>query len=144
MVNVKDEVIKMLNRGLELEYAARIQYLAHAEKIKGPGAEKIVERLKEIASDELNHEEKFRNLIAVYLDGDVSMSLAETHPSSDQKAIFEINLKIEKDAINFYKQIYQKVTENKKDFQYSFETLEHELRHIIIDEQEHVVELSLL
>jgi rubrerythrin len=59
-------------------------------------------------------------------------------------ARYEVNLKGEKDAIDFYKQIYQKAMDNKKELQYEYETLEHELRHIIIDEQEHVSELSLL
>lgn len=56
----------------------------------------------------------------------------------------EVNLKGEKDAIDFYKQIYQKVIDNKKAFQYEFEMLEHTVRHVILDEQEHVTELSLL
>ena len=35
-------------------------------------------------------------------------------------------------------------SENKEHLVYEFETLEHELRHIILDEQEHIAELSLL
>mgnify|MGYP001558708883 CR=1 FL=1 len=141
---IKDELVKMLNRGLELEHAARIQYLAHAELIKGPGAEKIIERLQEIAGDEEKHEKIFRTLIGDFLNAEPVMTLAETHRATGEKAIFEVNLKGEKDAIDFYKQVYQKVVENKTDLQYQFETLEHQLRHIIIDEQEHVTELSLL
>ena len=56
----------------------------------------------------------------------------------------DVNLKGEKDAVDFYKQIYQKVIDNKKSLQYEFETLEHQIRHVIIDEQEHVTELNLL
>lgn len=144
MADVKQELIKMLNRALELEHAARIQYLAHAELVKGENAEKIIERLKEIASDEQKHEEKLRNLIGSYLGGVPSMSLAETHGAKSVKDILGVNLKGEKDAIDYYKQIYQKVIDNKKDLQYESEMLEHEIRHVIIDEQEHVVELSLL
>jgi bacterioferritin (cytochrome b1) len=144
MADIKKELITMLNRALELEHAARIQYLAHAELVNGINAEGIIERLKEIASDELKHEEKFRNLVGSYLGGEPSMNLAETHQAKDVKKILEVNLKGEKDAIDFYKQIYQKVMDNKKDLQYQFETLEHEIRHVIVDEQEHVVELSLL
>ena len=141
---IKEELVKMLNRGLELEHAARIQYLAHAELVKGENAEKIVERLTEIAGDEEKHEKIFRNLIGAYLGAEPSMALAETHRAQDLKGILEVNLKGEKDAIGFYKQIYQKITENKRDLQYEFERLEHDLRHVIIDEEEHVVELSLL
>jgi bacterioferritin (cytochrome b1) len=144
MADIKKELITMLNRALELEHAARIQYLAHAELVNGLGAEAIIERLKEIASDELKHEEKFRNLIGGYLGGEPSMGLAQTHQAKDVKKILEVNLKGEKEAIDFYKQIYRKVIESQRDLQYEFETLEHEIRHVIVDEQEHIVELSLL
>ena len=144
MANVKAELLKMLNQALELEHAARIQYLAHAELINGLGAEKLVERIKEIASDEEKHEGVFRNLIGSYLGGEPTMGLAETHKAKETTKILEVNLKGEKDAIDFYKQIYKKVVENKDALQYEFETLEHEIRHVIIDEQEHVTELSLL
>jgi bacterioferritin (cytochrome b1) len=144
MANIKEELIKMLNRALELEHAARIQYLAHAELLKGVHSEPVVDRIKEIAGDELKHEEKFRNLIGAYLGGEPVMTLAETHRANQEKQILEINLKGEKDAIDFYKQIYKKVIDHKKDLKYEFETLEHEIRHVIIDEQEHVAELSQL
>ncbi|MDD5254449.1 MAG: ferritin-like domain-containing protein [Candidatus Omnitrophica bacterium] len=144
MAGIKDELITMLNKALTLEHAARIQYLAHAELIKGLGAEKIIERIKEIASDEEKHEGIFRNLIGSYLDGEPTMKLAETHPAQETEKILKINLKNEKEAIDFYKEIYRKITENKDGLRYEFETLEHEVRHVIIDEQEHVVELSLL
>ena len=144
MADIKKELVTMLNHALELEHAARIQYLAHAEIISGPGAEAVINRLTEIAADELKHEEIFRNLIGGYLGGEPSMGLAETHQAKDRKKILEVNLKGEKDAIDFYEKIYQKVIENKKALKYEFETLEHGIRHVILDEQEHIVELSLL
>lgn len=144
MATIKKELGSMLNKALELEHAARIQYLAHAELVKGINAEKVVERLKEIASDEAKHEGMFRNLIGNYLDGEPSMALAETHRAKTVEEILMVNLKGEKDAIDYYKQIYKKITDNKDSLQYEFETLEHELRHVIVDEQEHVTELSLL
>jgi len=144
MSDVKNEVIAMLNQALELEYAARIQYLAHAEKLSGPGAEPIIARLKEIAADEQKHEEIFRTLICAYLGGEASMKLAATEAAGNLKQILDVNMKGEKEAVVFYKQIYQKVEENKQAFPYEFETLEHQIRHVIIDEQEHVTELAVL
>jgi bacterioferritin (cytochrome b1) len=144
MADIKAELIQMLNKALELEHAARIQYLAHAELIQGLGSEPIIERLKEIASDELKHEGIFRDLIGNYLDGEPSMGLGETHHARETPRILEVNLKGEKDAIDFYKQIYKKVLNNKDALPYEFETLEHQIRHVIIDEQEHVAELSML
>jgi bacterioferritin (cytochrome b1) len=144
MANIKVELISMLNKALELEHAARIQYLAHAELIRGLGAEPIIERLKEIASDEQKHEGIFRELIGNYLDGEPSMGLAEIHRAKETSKILKVNLKGEKDAIDFYKKIYKKVIANKDALPYEFETMEHQIRHVIIDEQEHVAELSTL
>ena len=144
MADVKKELITMLNRALELEHAARIQYLSHAELVSGMHAGAVISRLKEIAGDEQKHEEIFRELIASYLGGEPVMSMAQTHTAKDLKKILEVNLDGEREAIDFYKQIYQKVIDNKKYFTYTFETLEHQIRHVIIDEQEHVTELSLL
>ncbi|MBU0572946.1 MAG: ferritin-like domain-containing protein [Candidatus Margulisbacteria bacterium] len=141
---IKEELVKMLNRALELEHQARIQYLAHAELIKGECSEKTIERIKEIAADEEKHEAKFRSLIGAYLNGEPSMGIAETRRAKGVPEILKVNLKGEKDAIDFYKQIYQKVMDSKKELPYEFETLEHEIRHVILDEQEHVVELSQL
>jgi len=144
MENVREQLVKMLNQALELEHAARIQYLAHAELVKGLNAEKIIERIKEIASDESKHEGMFRELIGSYLDGEPSMAIAQTHKANEINQIIAVNLKDEKSAIDFYKTIYAKVVSNKDGLPYVFETLEHEIRHIILDEQEHVAELSIL
>lgn len=146
MSNIKTELLQMLNQALQLEHAARIQYLAHAELITGPNAEPIIARLKEIADDEKKHEDKFRNLIGSYLDGEPTMNLAATHSAKDLGGILKINLQNEKEAIDFYKQIYSKIVENKDnaDLKYIFVTLEHEIRHIILEEEEHITELSLL
>ena len=144
MSKIKDELTVMLNKALELEHAARIQYLTHAELVKGIDAEPVIARLKEIASDELKHEGKFRDLIANYLDGAPSMGMAKTHKAKDRTEILEVNLTDEKDAIEFYKSIYRKAVENKDKLTDIFETLEHEIRHVIIEEQQHVAELSVL
>ncbi|MFA6216756.1 MAG: ferritin-like domain-containing protein [Candidatus Omnitrophota bacterium] len=144
MATLKEKLVEMLNKALMLEHAARIQYLAHVELIKGLAGEVVIARLKEIASDEEKHEGKFRNLIGGYLGGEPVMELSETHSAKEIKKILEVNLKGEQDAITFYKQIYKTVLDNKDSLPYVFETLEHEIRHVIIDEQEHVVELSLL
>ena len=144
MENIKKELVEMMNRALELEHAARIQYLSHAELLDGLNSEKLVERLKEIAGDEKEHEDKFRKMIGSYLYGVPSMKIAETHVANGAKNIFEVNLKGEKDAVDFYKQIYKKINEEKDKLKYEFTTLEHELRHIIIDEEEHIAEIRQL
>ncbi len=144
MAEIKSELIVMLNQALEMEHASRIQYLAHAEQIKGVDAEPLIARLKEIASDEGKHEGIFRDLIGNYLDGEPSMGIAKTHKATERMRILTINLAGEKEAIDYYKTIYKKVTENKEKLLYVYETLEHQIRHVIIEEQQHLAELTVL
>ena len=144
MSDVKKELIKMLNSALQLEHAARIQYLAHAELVSGQYAEKVIERIKEIASDEDKHAKMFRELIGGLLDGVPTMDFGERHEAKDLEDILTVNLRDEKKAMDLYKEIYKKVVSAKDQLPYEFETLEHEIRHVIIDEQEHVTELRLL
>ena len=72
------------------------------------------------------------------------MGIAETHKAKEITKILEVNLKDEKDAIDLYKKIYKTIIANKDALPYAFETLEHEIRHVIIEEQQHVAELSVL
>lgn len=137
----KEEVIKLLNHGLDLEHAAYVQYLSHAEVVEGEIAEPIIERLKEIAGDEKNHQDKFRTLIGA-LGGVPSMGIAPTHPGKNIKEILEQNLKDEKDAVDTYRGIIQKLKTEK--IRYYDYLLEHEVRHILMEEQEHITELELL
>jgi bacterioferritin (cytochrome b1) len=131
----------MLNHALDLEHAAHIQYLSHAEIVDGEGAEPIISRLKEIAGDEMKHQEKFRTLIGA-LGGVPSMGMAPTHPANSIKEILEQNLKDEKEAVDTYRKIMQKLKDEKIRY-YDF-LLEHEIRHILMEEQEHITELELL
>jgi bacterioferritin (cytochrome b1) len=139
------ELVNMLNDALALEHAARIQYLAHAEVITGINAESIVSRLKEIAGDEEKHAEKFREMIGTYLGSVPSMCLAETHcPGTTIEEILQANLDIEKTSVEFYAQILQKIHDLKPTLKYEYFQLEHMMRHIVMDEEEHIAELSLL
>ncbi|MEM3736494.1 MAG: ferritin-like domain-containing protein [Candidatus Bathyarchaeia archaeon] len=140
----REELIQMLNHALELEHAARVQYLAHAEQVSGINAEPLIERLKEIAEDEKKHEDMFRELIGSYLGGVPSMGMAETHQAKTVDEILEVNLKDEKHAVDVYMGILEKIKEMKDEVKYEFFQLEHKIRHVLIDEQEHIAELKLL
>jgi bacterioferritin (cytochrome b1) len=137
----KADVLKLLNNALELEHAAYIQYLSHAEIVEGENAEPIIERLKEIAGDEKNHQEKFRALIGA-LGGVPSTGVAPMHTAKTTKGILEQNLKDEKEAVDTYRGIMQKLKTEK--IRYYDHLLEHDVRHILTEEQEHITELELL
>jgi bacterioferritin (cytochrome b1) len=137
----KEELVKMLNQALELEHAARIQYLAHAEQVTTPA---VIARLKEIADDEKEHEDMFREMIGSYLEGVPTMGIAETHSVKTEKESLKVNLDDERHAIDVYTGIMEKLKAMNKELKYEYLQLEHSLRHIIMDEQEHIVELKLL
>ena len=140
----KEELVKMLNQALELEHAARIQYLAHAEQVDGLNSEPIIARLKEIAEDEKKHEEMFREIIGSYLDGVPSMNKAESHAAKTTREILEVNLNDERHAVDVYIGIMEKMREMRDELKYEYLQLEHSIRHVIMDEQEHISELKLL
>lgn len=144
MKDIKDEVIEMLNHALKLEHQAQIQYLTHAQLITGLHAEPIMARFRELAGDEAKHAETFRTLIADYLDGEPCMEIAQTHPADEVGTMLDINFHDEQTAVDFYKTMYKKIVANKDAFPYAYEKLEHDVRHIIIEEYEHMAELKIL
>ena len=140
----KQELVTLLNQALELEHAARIQYLAHAEQVDGLDAEPVVARLKELVDDEKKHEDMFREMIGSYLDAVPSMNKAESHAAKTTGEILKVNLNDERHAVDVYTGIMEKMREMRDELKYEYFQLEHSLRHIIMDEQEHITELKLL
>ncbi|MCJ7769750.1 MAG: hypothetical protein MUO92_04700 [Dehalococcoidales bacterium] len=55
-----------------------------------------------------------------------------------------MNLAAEKHAVDYYLEIYNKIVEMKGELIYEFYQLEHSIRHVIQDEQEHISEIKLL
>ncbi len=54
------------------------------------------------------------------------------------------NLKDEKEAVDYYLQVHAKIAELKNELAYAYQTLEHDVRHILTEEQEHIAELRRL
>jgi bacterioferritin (cytochrome b1) len=138
----KQKILELLNHALELEHAAYTQYLSHAEIVDGINAEPIIARLKELANDEKNHQEKFRTLIGA-LGGVPSMGMSSTHAAKSIKQILEQNLKDEKVAVDTYRNVLAELKKEKGKGYYDH-LLEHDVRHILKEEQEHITELELL
>ncbi len=140
----KEELVKMLNQALELEHAAINQYLSHAELVGGLEAEPIMARLRDTAGDEQKHAAMFRELIGDYLGGVPSMGIAETHPARNITEILEVNLADEKHAVDVYLNILKKINDMKDELKYEYFQLEHSVRHVIQEEQEHIAEINVL
>ncbi len=139
----KEKLIEMLNRGLELEHQAEAQYLSHATLLAGETADALTERLVEIAGDEHKHADLFRKCIEM-LNGTPSIKMAAGHPAKTNGEILNVNLKDERDAVDFYRTIMEELKSCRNELKYEYEYIEHKLRHIIMDEEEHALELRTL
>lgn len=71
------------------------------------------------------------------------MGIAETHPAKNVEEILKQNLKDEKVAVDTYAKILEDLKKEKGQGYY-FTLLEHDIRHILMEEQEHITELELL
>ncbi|MFH0818276.1 MAG: ferritin-like domain-containing protein [Candidatus Micrarchaeota archaeon] len=140
----KQKLIDLLNNALEDEHQAYVQYLSHAEIVTGKDCEPIIARLKEIASDEAKHQAMFREMIGDYLFGVPSMGISKTTPAKDLDEILKVNLKAEMGAVDKYAMILEELKNAKDELKYEYAKLEHEVRHIMMEEQEHIAELKKL
>lgn len=139
----KEKLIELLNRGLELEHQAEAQYLSHATLVAGESADALTERLREIAGDEHKHAELFRECIEM-LNGTPAIKMHAGREAKTNSEILKVNLKDEHDAVDFYRTIVAELQSCKAELKYEYEFIEHKLRHIIMDEEEHALELRTL
>lgn len=137
----KEKLIEMLNQALELEHQAEAQYLSHATLLSGEAADTIAARLKEIAGDEHQHAELFRSCLEI-LGATPSIKMAPGHLATGHSEILRVNLKDEKDAVDLYRAILAELKACREELPYEYEFIEHKVRHILIDEQEHAMELK--
>ncbi len=133
----KKAMVAMLNKALSMEHQADLQYLTHAAVIQGIECEPIIARLEEIAKDEEKHAKMLRDRIADGLGGIPTMEIAKTYLETDIEKVLRLNLKYELEAIETYRRIHKEIPREEM-------LLEHEVRHILQDEMQHVEELKRL
>ena len=130
------KILDLLNEGLEMEYASHIQYVTQAAITRGPYAEGLIARFEEIAADEAQHAKIIRQRIAA-LGGMPTTKVGEIQIHKDSLKAVEINLKYEKDTVEFYRKLLNLIP---PDEPILYEAIE----HILEDSQEHVEELERL
>ncbi|HIH21983.1 MAG TPA: hypothetical protein HA222_04990 [Candidatus Diapherotrites archaeon] len=138
------KIVEMIQAALTTEHQANIQYLSHAEIVDGFDSEPIIAKLKEIADDEKGHQAKLRELLGDYLGEVPTMEIAKTKKAGSVKEILETNLVDEKQAVKDYTAVMEQLKAEKAELPYAFLTAEHTIRHIIMDECEHIAELKKL
>lgn len=132
----KEELIKELNKDLEKEYAAAIQYIQHASVITGAQFSDIMKELKVHANEEIQHAMILADQID-FLGGVPTVKVSEIKISSDGKKMLEQDLGGENDAIARYKKRIEQA-ESLREF-----ALAQQLRGILATEQEHAMDLML-
>jgi bacterioferritin (cytochrome b1) len=130
----KSKIIALMNEGLELEYASQIQYLTQAAITTGPYAESLIARFEEIAGDETEHAKILRARI-VALGGTPTTKVGEIQVHKDSLQAVKINLKYEKDTVEFYRKLLNLIPHDEV-------ILYEALEHVLEDSQEHVEELE--
>ena len=132
----KHKIIHLMNEGLEMEYASYIQYVTQASITTGPYAEGLIARFEEIASDEAEHAKILRARIAA-LRGTPTTKVGEIQIHQDSLQAVKINLKYERDTVEFYRKLLNLIPHDEV-------ILYEAIEHILQDSQEHVEELERL
>ncbi len=130
----KIELIKLLNKDLELEYSAAVQYIQHAAVMTGAEYGDIIKEIKIHATEEIQHAMILADQID-YLGGVPSVDVGKILTSKDNIEMLEQDLAGEKDAIERYKMRIEQA-EYIKEF-----ALSGQLRNILAMEQEHAMDL---
>jgi len=130
-----EKMIDLLNRDLELEYSAAIQYINHAAVMTGAAYGDIIKELKIHANEEIQHAMILADQID-YLGGSPSVGVGKTAVSEDNDEMLRQDLDGEEDAIRRYK-VRVEQAEQLKEF-----ALAHQLRAILATEQEHAMDLK--
>jgi len=128
------KLIELLNKDLELEYSAAIQYINHAAVMTGAAYGDIIKELKIHANEEIQHAMVLADQID-YLRGSPSVDVGKIHTSEDNDEMLEQDLEGEEDAIKRYK-VRIEQAEQLKEF-----ALAQQLRTILATEQEHAMDL---
>ena len=131
----KEELIKLLNKDLEKEYSAAIQYINHASLMTGAQYGDIIKELKIHANEEIAHALILADQIA-YLGGDPAIDVEKVSTSKDNDEMLKQDLAGEEDGIARYKERVRQAEELQE------YALSQQLRNILAQEQEHAMDLE--
>jgi bacterioferritin len=102
MAKTTKQLISLLNRDLELEYSAAIQYINHAAVMTGAQYGDIIKELKIHANEEIQHAVILADQID-FLGGGPSVKVGKVLTSKNNKEMLQQDLEGEQDAIKRYK-----------------------------------------
>ncbi len=131
----REEMIQLLNEDLAREYQAIIAYTVYSQTLKGAPYTDIAAQLERHASEELAHALKIARQID-YFGGVPEVSPKEVKTSVDSRRMLEFDLENERVTLQNYRERIRQA-----DAMGEF-ALSEVLRGIIVQEQEHLLDLS--
>jgi bacterioferritin len=130
MTITKEKLIEELNKDLEWEYAAAIQYIQHASVITGPQFESIQKELIIHSTEEMQHAVMLSDQID-FLGGTPTIDVERRDVSADSVKMLEQDLWGEENAITRYK---ERIAQAEAMREYGLRRV---LEDILIQEEEH-------
>jgi bacterioferritin len=130
MAVTKDKILAELNKDLEWEYAAAIQYVQHASVMTGAKYESIQKELVVHSQEEMQHALMLSEQID-FLGGTPTVNVEKREVSSNTFEMLKQDLAGEETAIRRYKERIEQAEELKE---YGLRRV---LEDILIQEEEH-------
>jgi bacterioferritin len=131
----REQMVELLNEDLAREYQAIIAYTVYSQVLKGAEYTDIARELEKHASEELQHALKLSKQID-YLGGMPAVAPKPVKTSTDPKVMLRADLENERETVANYRQRIRQA-EAMGEF-----ALSETLREIIVQEQEHEIDLS--
>jgi bacterioferritin len=135
MAITKEKFIENLNKDLEYEYAAAIQYVQHSAAMTGPHYDGIIKELVIHSQEEMQHAVSLSEQID-FIGGVPTVKVEEIKVSRDSKTMLEQDLEGEKTALSRYSERIAEAEELK------FYGLRRILEDILVQEEEHKRDLE--
>ncbi len=135
MAITKEKLIEELNKDLEWEYAAAIQYTQHASMVKGAGYQSIQKELLVHSNEEMQHAAKISEQIE-FLGGVPTIKIEERNIAKDSLAMLKQDLEGEEIAINRYR---ERIAQAEELGEYGLRRI---LEDILVQEEEHKRDLT--
>jgi bacterioferritin len=100
--SLKQKVIDALNQDLSLEIQAITRYIVYAAAVHGPYRPAISALFRAEVADELLHAQTLADKVAA-LGGHPTIEFAGIEPAADARAMIEVVLKAEDEAVRIYR-----------------------------------------
>ena len=129
-----DDLIKILNDAISLEYTAAVQYNQHSMLVTGRDKILFEELFKDSAKESLSHAKMWGDRI-VYLGGTPKAEVGAIRQSTDANEMLQMDLELEEKAVATYSRAHKVC---------SHEPTLYMLENHILDEDKDVEELRKL